>query len=219
MRPLYIVWQENWRSWAAPLALMVLGLGALVLYQARYSGRVAALDSRIAVARQRVDSLAVRRAEMERAVQRASANRQALQALYSGPLAPQRERLTRMIAEVKQLAARAGMRPDAISYPIEEIKDYGLVKKSLVFGVGGTYAGLRQLINFLELSSSFLTLEQVSLGDAAADGSLAIRLQISTLFTDEEPRQARASARRTPSPSPPPSPPRAPARGALEEGP
>jgi Tfp pilus assembly protein PilO len=137
-----------------------------------------------------------------------------MQGLYGGPLAPQRERLTRMIAEVKQLAARAGMRPDAISYPIEEIKDYSLVKKSLVFNVGGTYTGLRQLINFLELSSSFLTLEQVSLGEASPDGGLAIRLQISTLFADEKPRPAKTSAR----PAPPPSTP-APVRRSLEEGP
>jgi hypothetical protein len=44
---------------------------------------------------------------------------------------PERERLTRMIAEVKQLAERRDAL-DAISYPLEEIEDYGLRKKSVV---------------------------------------------------------------------------------------
>jgi Tfp pilus assembly protein PilO len=205
MRPRHAIWQENWRGWVAPLALVILGLASLVLYQVRYSGRVAALDSRLGETRGRLASLEARRAALEQAVARAAANRQAVAGLYHGPLGPERERLTRMIAEVKQLAARAGMRPDAISYPVEEIKDYNLVKKSVVFSVGGNYAGLRQLINFLELSSSFLTLEQVSLSDASGGVDLAIRLQISTLFAEERPRPERKPARSAPPPPPPTS--------------
>lgn len=199
MRSRYVVWQENWRAWAAPLALVVVAFAALAVYQLRYSGRVAALDSRLDRTRGQLASLSARRAELERAVERARANREALGALYRGELGPERDRVTRMIAEVKQLAGRAGMRPDAISYPTEEIQEYNLVKKSVVFGVGGTYAGLRQLIDFLELSSSFLTLEQISLGEASGGASLAIRLRISTLFFDDRPRPAKpAPPRRSP---------------------
>jgi Tfp pilus assembly protein PilO len=216
MRPRHAIWQENWRGWAAPLALVALALASLVLYQLRYSGRVAALDSRLEETRARLASLEARRAKLEQAAARAAANRQALAGLYDGPLGPERERLTRIIAEVKQLAARAGMRPDAISYPLEEIKDYNLVKKSVAFSVGGSYAGLRQLINFLELTSSFLTLEQVSLSEASGSGDLAIRLQISTLFADERPRPERKPARGAP-PAPAPAP--APRRAAGDEGP
>jgi hypothetical protein len=211
MRPRFAVWQENWRAWTPPLVLVVLGFGALALYQIRYSGRVEALDSRLEETRGRASALAARRAELDGAVRRAEANRQALAALYQGPLGPERDRLTRIIAEVKQLAARAGMRPDAISYPVEEIKDYSLVKKSVVFGVGGSYGELRQLINFLELSSSFLTLEQVSLSEAAGE-NLAIRLQIATLFADERPRPERRPVRRPKKPAATPT-------RASEEGP
>jgi Tfp pilus assembly protein PilO len=214
MRSRYAVWQENWRAWAAPLALVVVAGAALLVYQLRYSGRVAALDSRLERTHAQLASLSARRTELEHSVERARGNREALQALYRGPLGPERDRVTRMIAEVKQLAGRAGMRPDAISYPTEEIKEYNLVKKSVVFGVGGTYDGLRQLIDFLELSSSFLTLEQISLGEASGGASLAIRLQISTLFFDDRPRPAKPS---TAVRRPPPAP--AAPRPAGDEGP
>ena len=196
------VWQENWRTWAAPLSLAALGAVALIVYQVRYAGRVAALDARLDETRAALATAAAQRAELALAVERAEVNRQGVRELYAGRLGTERERLTRMITEVKGLAARSGMRPDAISYPREEIKDYGLLKKSVVFSVNGTYGGLRQLINFLELSSSFLTLEQVSLGDAGADGSLGIRLQIAALFVDERPRPERRAAPRATPPAP-----------------
>ncbi len=213
----FAVWQENWRNWAAPLALAVVGGLALVVYQVRYAGRVEALDRELAAAQASLDMLAAERGELEQAVTRAEANRELLRDLYAGRLGPERDRLTRMIAEVKQLASRAGMSPDAISYPLEEIKDYGLLKKSVVFSVGGTYEGLRQMINFLELSSSFLVLEGVSLGEPGMDGSLGIRLQISTLFVDDRPRPEKSRAPRAarPAPSQPPTTPRA----ATGEGP
>jgi Tfp pilus assembly protein PilO len=213
------VWQENWRNWAAPLAMVVVAVLALVVYQVRYAGRVEALDRELVAKRASLDQMVAQRGELERAVALTEANRQLLRELYAGRLGPERDRLTRLIAEVKQLAARAGMRPDAISYPVEEIKDYGLLKKSVVFSVGGTYEGLRQMINFLELSSTFLVLEQVSLGEPGMDGSLGIRLQISTLFVDDRPRPDKPRPRTSapvarPAPNPPPA-----RRATTEDGP
>ena len=70
-----------------------------------------------------------------------------------------------MTAEVKDLAKRAGLAPRSITYPEEQIQQYGLIKRSFIFSVEGTYADLRTFINLLELSDSFLTLEDASLAE------------------------------------------------------
>jgi hypothetical protein len=72
--------------------------------------------------------------------------------------------------------------PQAISYPDETIEDYGLRKRSFQFGVEGTYGDLRKLINLLELSDSFLTLESVQLSGSGTGNRLRIDLSLSTLF-------------------------------------
>ncbi len=58
--------------------------------------------------------------------------------------------------------------PRSITYPEEQIQQYGLIKRSFIFSVEGTYADLRKFINLLELSDSFLTLEDASLAEEGA---------------------------------------------------
>ena len=100
--------------------------------------------------------------------------------------------LTTVIATVKDLAAKAGLEPADISYGKEPIERQDLVLRTIVFRVEGTYGQLRQLINFLEISETFLILEEVSLASRAdAVGRLGIDLQISTLFA--EPAAAAAA--------------------------
>jgi len=177
------LWRERWRLWAPALAFFLLNLGVLAVYRVRYAGDVALLDDRLARTSTQLAALAGERRELEAGRERALTTRAAITELYRDRFATEKERLTKMIAEVKALAARAGLVPSAISYPVESLADYGLVKKSVVFGVEGTYRELRQLINLLELSSSFLTLEGVSLGAAGPQGSLRINLRISTFFS------------------------------------
>jgi Tfp pilus assembly protein PilO len=127
----------------------------------------------------------------------ARASSEALDELYLNRFSTEAERLTRLISEVKRLAKRAGLEPSSISYPVETIDDYGLVRMSLVFGVTGTYPQLRTLVNLLELSDLFLVLERVGLSNSASS-TLGMSLQISTFFvrepeTGEDARAARVS--------------------------
>jgi hypothetical protein len=107
--------------------------------------------------------------------------RQAVASFYQDRLSTESARLTRIIAEVKELASRAGLSPSQITYPSEPLEDYGLRRRGFVFQVDGTYADLRKLVNLLELSDSFLTLEKVDLSGADG-GRLRIQLRLSTLF-------------------------------------
>jgi hypothetical protein len=89
-------------------------------------------------------------------------------------------------SEIRELARRAGLEPAAMSYPTEEVEEYGLVKRYFTFGVSGTYVELRQFINLLELTPSFVVLEQVTLSGGTQGEELSIRLSLSTLFVEED---------------------------------
>jgi chorismate mutase len=178
-----MVFIERWQLWLPALLFLLANVGVFSVYRLAYAGRIQALDDRVRVLDGERAKAESRRQELEAARAAAARSQSDIETLYRDRFSTERQRLTRMIAEVKGLAQKAGLDPNRISYPVEEIEAYGLVKKSVVFTVGGTYPQLRQLINFLELSSSFLTLEGVRLsGDSQQPGQLRIDLNISTLF-------------------------------------
>ncbi len=189
-------WRERLWLWLPPLIFFAVNLVAIVIYQ--FSGLAASVDlmaARITAAQSSEATLAADRDLLTEKVERAEATRDAVRTLYEERLSSQRIRLTRMITELRQLAAQTGLTPDNVSYPEEDIEEYGLVKKSFVFTVSGSYQNLRSFLNALELSESFITLERISLSDVAgsARGSLQISLSLSTLFEAEaEAADARA---------------------------
>ena len=186
-----IVFIERWQLWLPALLFLLANVGVFSVYRLAYAGRIQALDDRVRVLDGERAKAESRRRELEAARAAAARSQADIETLYRDRFSTERQRLTRMIAEVKGLAQKAGLDPNRISYPVEEIEDYGLVKKSVVFTVGGTYPQLRQLINFLELSSSFLTLEGVRLsGDSQQPGQLRIDLNISTLFAADPAAEA-----------------------------
>ena len=81
---------------------------------------------------------------------RARTNEQQVEQLYDERFSTRSRRLTGVTAEVKELARKAGLDPRSLSYPEEEIEEFGLIKRSFVFSVEGTYVELRQFINLLE---------------------------------------------------------------------
>ncbi|HEV7515443.1 MAG TPA: hypothetical protein VGR07_04015, partial [Thermoanaerobaculia bacterium] len=139
------------------------------------------------------------RAGLEKLIARADANRRQVDSLYDR-FATRRQRLTEVTAEVQSLARRAGLDPRSISYPEQEIEDYGLVKRSFIFSVDGNYLALRKFLNLLELSDSFLTLEDAGLSETSKGEELRMNLTLSTLFTKERPPSPKLL------PTPPTSP-------------
>jgi Tfp pilus assembly protein PilO len=172
--------------WVPALLFFVANVVALVVFETRYSGRAEVSQEEVASAQRELDAVVERREELEARLASIDTTRQAVENFYAERLAPERERLTRVIAEVKDLASRSGLQPQAISYPQQVIEGFGLRQRSLVFRVDGTYADLRKLVNLLEVSDSFLTLERVSLsGESGGGARLSIQLRISTLFSIE----------------------------------
>jgi hypothetical protein len=178
------VFADRWRLWVPAALAFVLAAGAAILYFGLYADRVTTLRQDLVAESAQLERARVERRELEAARQRVSLNQAAIREFYDERLSTERRRLTRLIGEFKGLAARAGLRPDAISYPKTEIERYSLTKKGIVFNVKGTYEGLRRFLNFLDLSDDFVTLEQI--GVSANEGAqLDLSLTLSALFLSE----------------------------------
>lgn len=187
MRSREEIWRLRLWVWVPALLFFLANASAYVVYNFGFADRVESLETRLADKRKQLAPQATKRASLERLIRRSQLNEVELRRLYDERFSTRSQRLTRVTAEIKQLARTAGLNPLAITYPEEEIEAYGLVKRSFSFAVDGTYLELRKFINLLELSDSFLTLEEVTLaGEEGEQGpELRIRLLISTLFARE----------------------------------
>ncbi|MXW00038.1 MAG: hypothetical protein F4X59_15815 [Holophagales bacterium] len=172
--------------------LCVFNAALLSTYRGVYAGRFQALEDEIA----QVQNLRTRAtqevARREGQVTTVEATRSQVRTLYRDGFATERERLTDLIGEVKELADRSGFGPSSISYPEATLEQYGLVEKSIVFTVEGNYSQLRGLVNLLEVTDTFVALESISLSEATPN--LRIDLRLSTLFSGDESRTARQEA-------------------------
>jgi Tfp pilus assembly protein PilO len=220
------LWQRGAARWLPAIVVLAVAAALLLVYQSRFAGRAEVSAQGLQRGRLELARLRSDHRHLEGDLTRVKANRQHVDEFYGQRLSTESQRLTKVIAEVKDLARRCGLEPQAISYPEQPIEDSGLRKRSFVFGVEGTYADLRKLVNLLELSDSFLTLERVNLsgsGDRAA--RLRIELTLSTLFETAETAAATAAAAPAMSaPQPPVEPPQGsatpapPAGGGAEVG-
>jgi Tfp pilus assembly protein PilO len=178
------IWRQRLWVWLPALLFFLANAGGCSVYQLGYAGRVESLERAIEEQEKALEQASAERAARQALVDRARLARQRLAGLYDQRFSTRARRLTEITAEVKDLARKAGMVPRSISYPEQAIEDFGLIKRSFVFSVEGGYVELRQFINLLELSPSFLTLEQVTLAESQGE-RLNIQLRLSTLFAKE----------------------------------
>ena len=185
------VWRLRIWFWIG-VGLCVINAGLLSTYRGVYAGRFQALEDEIAEVGNLRTRTTQEMARREGQVATVEATRSRVASLYREGFATERERLTDLIREVKDLADRSGLHPGSISYPEEQLKQYGLVEKSLVFTVEGNYTQLRRLINQLETTDTFVVIESISLSEATPN--LRIDLRLSTLFSDGESRATSQEA-------------------------
>lgn len=180
------LWRDSLRVWLPALIFFLIAAAALGVYRLRFASEAEVSERSVERTRRALSALTHDRDQLATDIERIRANRAMLESFYGDRLATESERLTRIIAEVKDLAQRSGLEPLAIRYPEEAIEGFGLRRRAFEFGVKGTYNDLRELINLLELSDSFLTLEQVTLVESGGGGPLGIELRLSTLFATED---------------------------------
>jgi Tfp pilus assembly protein PilO len=177
------IWRQRLWIWLPALLFFLANVGAFAVYRLGYAGRVESLQEELDTQRQTLSQLTAQQREAQTMLTRVKTNEQQVEQLYAERLSTRSRRLTGVTAEVKEMARKAGMEPRAFSYPEEEIQQFGLIKRSFVFSVKGTYVELRKFINLLEASRSFLSLDQVTANsDDSSGAELTISLKLSTLF-------------------------------------
>jgi Tfp pilus assembly protein PilO len=195
------MWRERVTQWLPVLVFFLLNAAALVVYQVVFAGRVAVTQETVEAAEQDLERLRQERLELEQLLARINDTKHRIDELYEEQFATESERLTAVMREVRDLAEDAGLAPRQTSYPEEAIEDFGLVRRSFVFTVEGTYFDVRELINSLELTPTFLALEEVAVADSSPSSSgdggqrVAVSLHLSTLFTDPEAQRTPTVAR------------------------
>jgi type IV pilus assembly protein PilO len=181
------IWRLRLWVWVPALVFFLANATAYVVYRFGFADRVESLRASLEETQKQLAPLDNKQTHFERLIQRSQRNEVEIRRLYEERFSTRSQRLTRITAEVKRLARSAGLDPRSITYPELPIEEYGLIKRSFTFPVSGTYLELRKFINLLELSDSFLSLDEVTLaGDETGEGpELDIRLSLSTLFAKE----------------------------------
>lgn len=176
------IWRQRLWVWVPALLFFLANAGAFAVYKLGYAGRVESLQETLDTQEKKLKDLAAEQREAQTMLARVRTNEQQVEQLYADRLSTRSRRLTGVTAEVKELAKKAGMEPRALSYPEETIEEFGLIKRSFVFTVQGTYAELRKFIALLETSRSFLSLDEMTVASNSEGPELRIDLKISTLF-------------------------------------
>ena len=182
------LWWERRRLWLPAALFALVGALLLLVYQLVLAGRLGLQAGAIAARQKELEELTQQRRETEALVQRARATRGAIDELYDQRLGSESARLTAVMLEVKQLARQAGLSGiTAITYQDEAVKGLPLHKKSIIFAAEGSYEQLRGFINLLELSPSFVSLDEIRV-EGSEGGRLQLQVRLSTMFLDPEAR-------------------------------
>lgn len=178
------VWVEEWRRWVPPAAALLLGLVLWAAYHLHFADRVERLETEVTGLELELKQTIADREQLERMQQwRREGERQA-QALLEERLGPRARRLTEVLRHVKELAARAGIRPDAIRYTTDLTPDEDFERVSWTYSVVGTYGQVRRFLHLLETTDTFLILEDVRLAEVEEQNAqLRIQLGLATVFT------------------------------------
>ena len=180
-------WRARLKFWLPALILVGLNLAVLSTYRFLLAGQAQIQAGRVERRQARVEELEADRLALEEILTEAKRNRELVDRLYKEWLTPESQRLTAVIAEVKRLAQMAGVEYSSFSYPEKLLEDRGLLKRSLVFSVEGSYPELRSFINLIEVSDLFLILESVRLSGGTRDGPyIRVSMTVSTLFVPDE---------------------------------
>jgi Tfp pilus assembly protein PilO len=188
-----VIWRE--KKW------LLISLGGFLLanalffvtYRVRYEERVRELDARLDQAQDRLQRARNERAAAEAELRTYQQTVNHIENIYSNIWATSDARLAPLLIEMRQLASASGLRPRSISYRMDtEEKDVGATFFEISFGVSGTYAQIRRMINLLELSRQFVIIDELSLsGDATGLNVLQMNIRLKTLFRGQVPPRRR----------------------------
>jgi hypothetical protein len=195
-----MIWKEK-RVLLIVLALLLAANAAFFLtYRVQYQTRLDDLDGRLEQAEAQLLNARNLRLRAERNVSSYATVEANVKTVFEQHWSTRQERLTALIGEIKRLGEASGLIPSSYSFDQRttqatvgldrtRAETIGASEVGMSFGVRGTYAQVRRLINLLELSRQFVIIDEVALR-TSDDQSLSLSLHIKTLFRDQQPPAA-----------------------------
>ncbi|MDQ6803049.1 MAG: hypothetical protein M3041_19780 [Acidobacteriota bacterium] len=186
-----MIWREHRLLLGVLAALLVANAIFFFTYRVQYEARLNALDAHLQQTEGDLQRARARRIAAEQAVTGYRQVQTDLQTLYNSRWATEPERLTRLYAEIKRLAADSQIvMPRTFSFVRTEDREMqksggvGTVTVTIVFTAQGNYQQLRRLINRLELSNQFVIIDALSIGSGSSPDSLTLSVRLKTLFRE-----------------------------------
>ena len=186
-----MIWREHRVLLIVLAVLLVANAIFFFTYRVQYEARLKALDARLQQSEDGLQRARNKRLQAEQAVASYRKVQTDLQMLYNSSWATEPERLTRLYAEIRRLAAASGIvMPKTFSFARTEDKEMqktggiGTVTVTISFTAQGTYQQLRRLINRLELSNQFVILDAINLGSGSSPDNLTLNVRLKTLFRE-----------------------------------
>lgn len=176
-------WRRRIWVWLPPAVALVVASLFLAFLESGVRARGTTLDTRLQLAERQNQEAREGLARLEALAAEALATRQQMEGIMAEKFATESGRFTQLIREIKQLAEHAGLDPRDIGYPEEDFAELGLVRRSFIFSVEGSYANLRAFLYLLELSPSYITVDQIALSELAGARGLRVSLRLSTFFS------------------------------------
>ncbi len=191
----YGLWQRRLWIWLPPAVALAAAILFLAYLGRGVRARGANLDSSLeAVGREHHEAKA-KLEHLEKLAASALASRGQMDTLMEEKFSTESGRFTDLIREIKLLAEHAGLDPRDIGYPEEKLAEYGLVRRSFVFRVKGSYSNLRAFLYLLELSPSFVTVDQIEVSELSGARGLGVSLRLSTFFSAPQETPATRGSR------------------------
>jgi hypothetical protein len=178
----YALWRRRVWIWLPPALALAAATLYLVLLERGVSAQGASLDVRLAAAQREHMEAQAALGRLESLNAAAQSAREQMDRLMAERFATESGRFTNLVREIKQLSEHAGLDPREIGYPEEAYAELGLVRRSFVFNVQGSYLNLRAFLYLLELSPSYVTVDQIEVRDLAGGKGLGMSLRLSTFF-------------------------------------
>jgi hypothetical protein len=116
------------------------------------------------------------------------ANAEDVRRFYAGSVSGRTGSLVPVLRAIESFARQGGMRPGAATYKAEEVKGLPLDRFVITMPVSGTYRQLVALVQRLERSQHFLTLDEVRLAGEAQGRGAELSLTLSCYFKTGEGR-------------------------------
>ena len=126
-------------------------------------------------------------AAMQELVGRYDAESARLDQFYSERLGTQRERMTRIQAVLRDIAAEFRIAPDSIDYNTDDVEDSDLIQFQVTLPLVGGYPNLRHFIDRVETAPYLAIIDSIELAGSREGGAmLSLTIRISTYFRGPE---------------------------------